>query len=301
MPRPPRFVTLGPRDAGRPVEKVLARALPGAAWSHVMKLLRRGLVRLEGQDERPLRRGDAVPGAGRLVIAPGDDRPAAPPMPNRRLRFAVLHADPDLAVVEKPAPLAMHPGPGHGTDTFLNALVGRFPELAGLGEERGWGLVHRLDRETSGLLVVARTAAARDALVEAFAARAVEKRYGALCLGRPAAVEGEVATPVDGKEALTRWRVDAAAGGVGRLTLLPRTGRTHQLRIHLASLGCPVLGDPRHGPAGLPLAARIGLERLALHAEALAFDHPSSGRRLAFESPWPPELTRAWVAAGTLR
>lgn len=299
MPRPPRFVTLGPSDAGRPVEKVLARALRDAAWSHVMKLLRRGQVSVEGRDGPALRRGDPVPGRGRLVIATDDDRPVAAPMPNRKLRFAVWHADPDLAVVEKPAPLAMHPGPGHGTDTFLNALVGRFPELATLGEERGWGLVHRLDRETSGLLVVARSAAARDALVEAFAARAIEKRYGALCRGRPPADEGEVATPVDGKDALTRWRVEASAGQVARLTLFPRTGRTHQLRIHLASLGCPILGDPRHGRDGLALAARLGLERLALHAEGLAFTHPISGQRLAFESKWPAELTRAWEVAGT--
>ena len=294
MPRLPLQLELGPRDEGRPVERRLARAMPDASWSYLMKLLRRGQVQLEG---RALRKGDPLPGRGRLVVAAPEAGQVRPPAPNRRIRLRVLHEDPHLAVVAKPAPLAMHPGPGHGTDTLLNALVGRWPQLAELGPEQGWGLVHRLDQETSGLVVVALTAAAREGLVAAFAARAVEKRYRALTQGRPGQPAGEVTTPVAGKEAHTRWEVEEEAGEVGLLRLFPRTGRTHQLRIHLAGLGCPVLGDPRHGPAGLRLGARLGLHRLALHAEGLAFTHPLSGAPLRFEDPWPRELRRAWARA----
>ena len=296
----PFELRLEPRDRGRAVEKRLARALPDAHWSHLMKLLRRRQVRLE--DGRVLRKGDPLPGEGRLLVVPPEQAgPAPPPAPNRRIAFRVLHEDPDLAVVVKPAPLPMHPGPGHGTDTFLNALVGRWPELAARGAARGWGLVHRLDRETSGLLVVARTARARDALVQAFAARAVEKRYRALVQGRPQPAAGEVRAPVGGKEAHTAWETEEVAGEVALLRLWPRTGRTHQLRVHLAGLGCPVVGDDRYGPPDPgEQVRRLHLPRLALHAEALAFVHPVSGARLAFEDPWPRELRRAWSRARKL-
>jgi 23S rRNA pseudouridine1911/1915/1917 synthase len=199
----------------------------------------------------------------------------------------------------------MHPGPEHGSDTLQNGLVARYPELLALGFERGFGLVHRLDRETSGLLVVARTVRAYEGLTGHFAARQVEKRYRALTKGAPAAgAEGTVEGSVDGQEAVTRWRLVERTGArkwvVGQFELHPLTGRKHQLRIHLAGLGWPILGDKRHGAEGMPIAKQLGLRRVALHAEALAFCHPATGERLAFEAAWPPELERAWRHARTV-
>lgn len=226
------------------------------------------------------------------------------PRPNEGVPLALRHEDPDLLVLEKPAGRVMHPGPEHGRDTLLNGLVARYPELLLLGEARGWGLVHRLDRDTSGLVVVARSAGARDALVAAFGAREVEKRYRALTAGAPQQPAGTIEAPLEGQEAVTRWELLERAGSgrltVGLLALRPATGRTHQLRLHLAGIGCPILGDKRHGPTGIPLAQRLGLRRVALHAEALAFRHPATGERMAWESPWPEELERAWRNALTL-
>lgn len=285
-PRAPRVLPIGAADAGRPIEKVLMQRLP-APWARVCKLLRQGRVRA---GERTLRRGDVVAEGQVVVVAPPTDAPR-PPQPNRRLRLRVVHEDPDVVVIAKPPGLAMHPGPGHGTDTVLNALVGRYPELLELGHARGWGLVHRLDRDTSGLLLVARTAAAYDALVAAFSARRVKKEYLALVAGAPPAPSGEVAEAIDDKDALTRYEVIERAADAALVRALPVTGRMHQVRVHLARLGCPVLGDARHG-GGRSSSVRV--PRLALHAHRLALDHPITGAPLALEEPLPRDLRRAW-------
>lgn len=299
MVRLPATIQLGLEHDGQRVERVLVRALPGLKEPFALKLLHRERVLLDG---RPLRRGARLPRAGRLEVLELALR-AAPrrPAPNPRIALTVRHADPDVIVVEKPAGLAMHPGPGHGSDTLQNALVARFPELLELDTARNFGLVQRLDRETSGLLVVARTVVAHEGLVAALTAREVDKRYRALVKGAPPTAAGLVQAPIEGREAASRWelleRVGSGRWVVSLLALHPLTGRKHQLRIHLAGLGCPLLGDKRHGPTSMPIAQQLGLRRVALHAEALAFRHPTSGERLAFEAPWPPELERAWQHA----
>lgn len=297
----PITLSLEPGHTGRAIEAALAAALPGASESFVAKLLRQGRVLLDG---RTVQAGERLPGSGTLeVLEPLPGLGPRPPAPNARVPFAVRHEDADLVVLEKPWGVTMHPGPGHGSDTLLNGLVARWPELLGLGAERGFGLVHRLDRETSGLVVVARTAAAYDGLTAAFAAREVEKRYRALVKGAPrdGAREGRIEAPIDGREAATTWELVERVGHrkwvVCVLTAHPLTGRKHQLRIHLASIGCPILGDKRHGAPTIPLAQQIGLKRVALHAESLAFAHPVTGARLAFECPWPKELAAAWAFA----
>lgn len=284
--------------AGQTAEAALAAALPGASESFVAKLLRQGRVLLDG---RALEAGARLPASGTLeVLEPLPGLGPRPPAPNPAVPFAVRHADEHLVVLEKPWGVTMHPGPGHGSDTLLNGLVARHPELLQLGAERGFGLVHRLDRETSGLVVVARTAEAYDGLTAAFAAREVDKRYRALVKGAPrdGARAGRIEAPIDGREAATTWELVERVGHrkwvVCVLTAHPLTGRKHQLRIHLASIGCPILGDKRHGAPTIPLAQQIGLKRVALHAEALAFAHPVTGARLAFEAPWPRELEAAW-------
>src|SRR5690606_17935091 len=155
------------------VEKVLLRSLEGLRESFALMLVHRGKVLLDG---RPVVRGQRLPRAGRLEVLAPDPRPAArAPVPNPGVALRVVHEDADLIVVDKPAGLAMHPGPMHGTDTLLNGLVARWPALVDLGRARGFGLVQRLDRDTSGLVVVARSARAHEGLVRAFTEREVEK------------------------------------------------------------------------------------------------------------------------------
>jgi 23S rRNA pseudouridine1911/1915/1917 synthase len=139
--------------------------------------------------------------------------------------------------------------------------------------------------------------------VAAFSAREVDKRYRALLKGAPKTPTGTVDAPIEEQEAVSTWelvdRVGSKKWVVSLVTLHPLTGRKHQLRIHMAGLGCPILGDKRHGPATMPMAQQLGLKRVALHAEALAFRHPVTGERLAFDAPWPPELERVWKHART--
>lgn len=307
--RYPTSLVVDPSDVGTPIERWLRRCLD-ADPHHVRKLLRQRRVRWGGPEvrhpdgaERVLRAGETLPEAGRVWVlaAPRERRP---PAPNRRIRVRFLFGDEHLAVVDKPAGLAMEPGPRHGSATLLNALVHRFPELLGLGRRRNWGLVHRLDLGTSGIVVVARTELAWERLVAQFRRRQVEKRYVALVRLPPEGLPvGLVEEDVGGKQALTEiLEVEAAGPGapVARVTLRPVTGRMHQLRVHLAGRGAPVLGDARHGSGRDDLTARLYLKRLALHAGFLGFRHPSSGKRLAFERPWPADLRHSWRRAQKL-
>jgi 23S rRNA pseudouridine1911/1915/1917 synthase len=289
--RAPTIVVVGPDERGRPVEKVLARRL-SASWAHVNKLLRQGRVQT---DERALAHGESVVVGQKLTILPAAASAPRPPAPNRRLPLRVVHEDADLLVVAKAAGVTVHPGPGHGTDTLLNALVARYPDLVALGPEREWGLVHRLDRETSGLLLVARSARAYEALVAAFSERRVKKEYLALVAGRPSVSPGEVTTPVEGKEARTRYEVVESASGASLVRAWPETGRMHQVRLHLTEVGCPVLGDAQHGSKqGSVATPSVRVPRLALHAHRLELAHPVSGAPLVFEELLPRDLRRVW-------
>ncbi|HZU99244.1 MAG TPA: RluA family pseudouridine synthase [Planctomycetota bacterium] len=299
----PTTVQVSPEHAGKRVERVLLKALPGLRESFLLMLLHRGKVLLDG---RALRRGERLPDSGRLEVLPPDPKVGPQgPVPNTRINLKVLHADEDVIVVAKPSGLAMQPGPQHGSNTLQNALVARYPDLIALGARRGFGLVSRLDLGVSGLVVVARSARAYEGLVGAFTAREVEKGYRALVLGAPSTAKGTVDTPVAGLEARTEWelleQVDAGGSIVALLALHPLTGRKHQLRVHMASLGRPILGDAQHGSASLPIARELGLRRIALHAGTLAFRHPVTGARLFFEAPWPPDLELVWERARTGR
>ncbi|MCA8924669.1 MAG: RluA family pseudouridine synthase [Planctomycetes bacterium] len=287
----PERITVREREAGLRIEKLLSKHWPDRHWSYVQKVLRQSRVVCDGI---PLQRGQAVWAGQRLEVLPAPS--AAAPLPNRKLHVEVLHEDEHLAVVFKPCGRAVHPGPGHGSDTLLNGLIARFPELLELGEERSYGLVHRLDLETSGPLAVARTVAGYDGLIAAFRERRVEKRYWALVEGRLPG-EGTVTTPVGGKDAETRYRVLERAGSCATVEAHPITGRTHQLRIHFAELGAPVLGDARHGAGLDDTTKRLGVSRLALHCERLAFAHPLSGEAIEVLRPVPKLLRRAWARA----
>jgi 23S rRNA pseudouridine1911/1915/1917 synthase len=233
------------------------------------------------------------------TLLPVEQLPSADPS----VEFTVVHSDPDIVVVDKPAGLVVHPGAGHGEGTLVNGLLSRFPEIAAVGQPHRPGIVHRLDVGTSGLMVVARSQAAYDALVAALAQHRVERTYRALVWGCPASPVGVVEAPigrdrndplrmavvVDGKPARTHYRVLRRYRDHGEVTEIRcrlETGRTHQIRVHLAAIGHPVVGDATYG--GLRVA--LATQRPLLHAEALAFAHPVTGSPLEFTSRLPDDM-----------
>ncbi|HEX6199085.1 MAG TPA: RluA family pseudouridine synthase [Thermoanaerobaculia bacterium] len=298
--------------AGERLDRHLAARLDEPR-SQVQRWIRDGRVLLDG---RPTKPAAVLAGGEELAVAP-------PPPPASGLEpeegdLTVLHQDEALIVVDKPAGLTVHPGAGRPTGTLVHRLLARFPELEGVGGPGRPGIVHRLDKDTSGVLVVARTPAAYRALQRAFSERGVDKRYLALVYGAPEPPQGEIDTAIGrhpeerkrmtvrpsaaagARPALTRYRTLAAAAGVALLEIDLATGRTHQIRVHLKSVHHPIVGDPVYGEArwkGLPAPAQAPLRafpRPALHAWRLAFAHPDTGARAAFEAPPPRDVRELW-------
>jgi 23S rRNA pseudouridine1911/1915/1917 synthase len=225
------------------------------------------------------------------------------PVGDDQIEFRVVHEDSEVIVVDKPAGLVVHPGAGNPVGTLANGLLARYPEIAGVGDPMRPGIVHRLDAGSSGLLVVARTPDAAEHLISQFIAHSATRRYIALVWGHPAAPHGIVDAPIgrdrrdplrmavvaDGKRARTEYEVRETFTTPTDLALLGcqlETGRTHQIRVHLASIGHPLVGDTAYGERR-PL---LGLTRPFLHAEELAFEHPSSGETMRFGSALPADL-----------
>lgn len=212
--------------------------------------------------------------------------------------FGVLYEDQHLAVVDKPPGVVTHPGAGRRTGTLAAGVLQRWPQVRGVGDEDRWGIVHRLDRDTSGLLVVALEAEAHAALRDAIKHRLVTREYLALAVGVPEAPTGSIEAPIardparptrmkirpDGRPATTHFRVEEAFADRTLLRVILETGRTHQIRVHLSSIGLPVAGDRTYGNGS-------GSPRLFLHAARLAFTHPVSGDPIAVESPLPDDLS----------
>ncbi|HEX2041597.1 MAG TPA: RluA family pseudouridine synthase [Acidimicrobiales bacterium] len=224
-------------------------------------------------------------------------------VPDPGVLVPVVAVDDHVIVVDKPAGLVVHPGAGHVTGTLVHGLLGRWPEIAGVGDPTRPGIVQRLDAGTSGLLVVARSALAYSSLVAQLTARTVERRYLALVWGWLEAPAGVVDAPVGraardrtqmavsagGREARTHYRVAGRYDSPAPVTLLEcwlETGRTHQIRVHLAAIGHPVVGDSRYGGA----RPSLRVDRPFLHAFELGFDHPATGARQRYSSPLPPDL-----------
>jgi 23S rRNA pseudouridine1911/1915/1917 synthase len=228
--------------------------------------------------------------------------------PNERVTFKVRHEDDDLVVVNKPARVVTLPGLGHETDSLLNGLFARYgPRLQNLGKARDFGLLHRLDRDTSGLVILALRPRAYDRLREIFEQREVGKYYWAIVKGRPKGASGVIRKPLleyegrsgkdprtkklarissVGKPAVTAWRVLDSGIAASLLECRAVTGRLHQLRVHLDSIGCPIFGDELYGPASIRTAA----PRLALHAHRVTFPHPETGAAVDVKSSWPSDL-----------
>ena len=300
-------LTAEPPEAGARLDQFLAGQL-GWSRARLQKLLKSGRV-LVNCEIRPasyrVRPGDAVT----VSVPPPSPSHLAP----EALPLAILFEDADLLVVNKPPGLVVHPGAGHRAGTLLNALVHHCPDLKDIGEVSRPGLVHRLDKDTSGLMVVAKTSQAHAALVAQFQAHAITKQYQALVWGRLPEIEGEIDKEVGrhptarqkmsvharrGKRAVTFWRVlREFPGPLSLVELTPQTGRTHQLRVHLASMGRPVLGDATYGGGVSRLAGHprlTGLKPLVhrqlLHAWRLGITHPRTGEPLTWETPLPEDF-----------
>ena len=297
-----RIVHLQVDAAERRLDHFLARALPELSRSHIQRLIRQGLVTLDGQVARAS--SPVKPGMRLVVCIPS--APAAVTLP-QAIVLDVVYEDDDLLVVNKPAGMVVHPAAGHHAGTLVNALLARYPGLA-VGEAGRPGIVHRLDRDTSGLIVVAKTEAALEHLRAQFRGRHVKKTYLALVHGRPPTPEGIVQAPL-GRDPRQRKRMAVVAGGrpartgfrviegLSDYTLLSvalETGRTHQIRVHLAWLGVPVVGDGVYGRR----RNRLGLARQFLHAWRLSFERPGGQGVIELEAPLPADLRGVLEALG---
>jgi 23S rRNA pseudouridine1911/1915/1917 synthase len=271
-------------------------------------------------DGKPARASRLLARGERVTIELPDREPPRTLRP-AAIALSVVHEDEHLAVIDKPAGLVVHPAPGHWDDTLVNALVARGTTLAGGAQGRP-GIVHRLDRDTSGLMVVAKTDLAHRRLAAAMAARRVRRTYAALAWGHlaqsPTVIEAPLARhPADrkrmtvtprGRAARTDAHVVARFDVVELLRLELHTGRTHQIRVHLEHIGHPIVGDPVYGGggsrriSGVARRTAVAIERAtprqALHAAALAFRHPATGEPLEFRAEWPVDLRAALLAAG---
>jgi 23S rRNA pseudouridine1911/1915/1917 synthase len=282
--------------AGERLDRALA-LLTGWSRAEVTRLIDDGAVLVGGRAVAKSHRLEA----GALVELLSEPEPDQPPGPEP-VPVDVRFADDDLVVVSKPAGLVVHPGAGHGGGTLVNGLLHRFPDLAVVGEPARPGIVHRLDRDTSGLMLVARSPRAYDLLVGALARRDVDRRYLALVWGRFEARRGVIDAPIgrsqtrrtrmairdEGRAARTAYEVrdEYDTPEVSLLECRLETGRTHQLRVHLSAVGHAVVGDAAY--RGDRPSLRPG--RPFLHAHRLGLEHPTTGQRLTFEDPLPPEL-----------
>jgi 23S rRNA pseudouridine1911/1915/1917 synthase len=315
-------VTVTPEDAGQRLDKWLASRLEGMSRARIQTLIETGAVTAEG----------GTIGEANRRVKPGEvfHVNLPPPEPARvqgeEMDLAVVYEDRDVIVIDKPAGLVVHPAAGHASGTLVNALIAHCGDsLSGIGGVMRPGIVHRLDKDTSGLIVVAKNNAAHQALSEQFKSHGADGRlvrtYHALVWGVPARSEGVIDLPLarsitnrlkiavtkgsSGRHAVTHYRVlETFAGADGKpavslLELQLETGRTHQIRVHLAHIGHPVLGDAVYGAgfktrvntlAGPALEAVAALDRQALHAAELGFEHPANGRALHFQSKFPKQL-----------
>ena len=303
-----RTVQVSAPEAGQRLDVYLTRVLAEVSRTRIRALIEEQAVLVNDRPAKPsykVRAGDRIevelPPPPVLTVHPE-------PIP-----LTIVYEDDDLLVVEKPAGMVVHPGAGVSRGTLANALCFHIQGLSARGETIRPGIVHRLDRETSGLLVVAKTTGAHDALAEQFSRREVQKFYLALVIGRMAEREGRIAAPIGrhpthrtmmavrpdghGREALTLYRVREWIGDFSLLEVEPRTGRTHQIRVHLTSIGHPVVGDAVYGRALWTKVkdpalrhAMMHLGRHFLHAYRLRFRHPRSEEMLDFTSPLPEEL-----------
>ena len=285
---------------GERIDRIVAM-LTDVSRTEAARLVADGAVTLDGSVAR--RGADRLSSAGEISIALGEVAVHQGPEPDPTVDIPSVHVDDDVIVIDKPADLVIHPGAGHTSGTLANGLLARYPEIAQVGDPDRPGIVHRLDRGTSGLLMVARTQVAYESLVAQLAARSVDRQYRTLVWGHLESPRGVVDAPIGrspkhptkmavtekGKPARTRYEVEATYDRpvvVSELACKLETGRTHQIRVHLAAIGHSVVGDERYRGARESLPC----PRPFLHAERLGFDHPVTGERMDFSSELPADL-----------
>lgn len=283
-------------EAGERVDLIVAR-VTGSSRAVARELVESGDVLADGREVA----ASARPGAGAILTVRRRD--ATKELAVGTAPFTVVHEDDRFIVVDKPAGVVVHPGAGHEADTLVNALVGPYPELREMGPARSWGLVHRLDRDTSGLLIVARDAGMREQLQAQLRRRDITRRYLALTaslpfenatgtieapIGRDPRRPTRMAVVADGRPARTHYVRRATWREHTLLEVTLDTGRTHQIRVHLAAISAPLVGDRAYGGGGTTRA--ISLDRVWLHAARLVFPHPAGGSDIDVRSPLPPEL-----------
>ena len=295
----------GPAPVGR--VDLAVSSVAGISRAHAQRLIGDGRALVDGARRRS---SDRLVGGELVTVelsAPPDETLSAESIP-----FGVAYEDETMLIVDKPAGLVVHPSAGHSTGTLVNALLGRARDrgealgsIAGVGRP---GIVHRLDKETSGLIVVAKSDLAQASLMRQFGDRSIEKEYLALVRGEVPSSRGRIEAPIGrdprdrqrmavvagGRESTTEYDLIAAGGGYALLALRPLTGRTHQIRAHLSYLGLPIAGDVRYGGGEGP----GGLRRQFLHASRLGLERPIDGRRLRAWSELPPELVACLEASG---
>ena len=276
---------------GARADKIVAE-LAGVSREKARRLFEQG-VNVDGTAVDPNQR---VPGGVIDFPMPAEE----PGTVAEEVDFAVRYEDPQLLVVDKPSGISVHPGAGRRTGTLASGLLHRYPDLEGIGQEGRWGIVHRLDQGTSGLLLVARTANAYDFLTGELAARRIHRSYLALVHGVPSMPTGTIDAPIgrdplhptrkkvvpEGRPARTHYKLVENLGTTSLLEIDLETGRTHQIRIHLSTIGHPVVGDRTYTRRADPVRMR----RIFLHAARLAFTHPLTGAETIVESPLPDDL-----------
>jgi len=305
-------VTLRPEHAGWRLDRALADSLPTLSRERLKALVKSGALETAGgavRDPSAKVRGDE-----QFRLSVPEPRPAHNEAQDIPLR--IVFEDEHLLVVDKPAGLVVHPAAGNSDGTLVNALLHHCGgSLSGIGGVARPGIVHRIDKDTSGLLVVAKTDVAHEGLARQFAAHSIERRYLAIVTGVPRSAEGTVDAPLArstanrkkiaivgegrGKRAVTHWRRIQLLRDAALVECRLETGRTHQVRVHMASLGHPLLGDPTYGRSGKAhreLLKSLNFHRQALHAAELGFTHPVTKHRLSFASGMPPDMQELFTA-----
>jgi 23S rRNA pseudouridine1911/1915/1917 synthase len=277
------------------LDKYLARVLPHLSRAYLQKLIERGYVLVNGditKASQRLNESDRIT----VELPPLADNPLAEPIP-----LAIIYEDQDILVIDKPAGLTVHPAPGHLSHTLVNAILAHSPGLARCSEPIRPGIVHRLDKDTSGLIVIAKNDAAREYIAAQFKSHTVTKGYLVLVKGRLSPEQGRIEAPIGrdphrrqrmaiveaGKQATTRYQIRRHLDGYTLVEVTPVTGRTHQIRVHLAAIGYPVVGDLTYG------IKSEHLDRQFVHAYLLGFRLPSTGQYMEFTSPLPADLEHA--------
>ena len=307
-------VRLAPAHAGWRLDRALADAVPTLSRERLKALIRSGSVETDGKALRD----PAVKVRGEEAFRVAVPEPAPAHNEAQDIPLKIVFEDQHLLVIDKPAGLVVHPAAGNVDGTLVNALLHHcHGSLSGIGGVARPGIVHRIDKDTSGLLVVAKTDVAHEGLAKQFAAHSIDRRYLAIVSGVPMASQGTVDAPLArsssnrkkiivveagrGKRAVTHWKRLNVLRESALVECRLETGRTHQVRVHMASIGHPLLGDPVYGRSGKvhgKLLKELGFSRQALHAAELGFTHPVSKHGLSFSSPMPPDMQELFNALG---